>query len=40
MKPGEDNNGSILAIDIGTHTGWALQDHSGCITSGTISFTP
>lgn len=28
----------LLAIDLGTHTGWALRDHSGSVISGAISF--
>jgi hypothetical protein len=30
----------ILALDLGTQTGWALQSHNGIITSGTQSFKP
>jgi Holliday junction resolvasome RuvABC endonuclease subunit len=29
---------SILALDLGTRTGWALADQNGNITSGTASF--
>ena len=29
---------SILALDLGTTTGWALRGHDGMITSGTVSF--
>jgi Holliday junction resolvasome RuvABC endonuclease subunit len=29
---------TILALDLGTQTGWAVQSQSGIITSGTISF--
>jgi Holliday junction resolvasome RuvABC endonuclease subunit len=31
---------TILALDLGTKTGWALLDNTGQITSGTIAFTP
>ena len=31
---------TILALDLGTTTGWAIQDHDGLITSGTASFRP
>jgi hypothetical protein len=31
---------SILALDLGTTTGWALRGHDGLITSGTASFRP
>lgn len=30
----------ILALDLGTTTGWALRGHDGLITSGTASFKP
>jgi len=30
----------ILALDLGTSTGWALRGHDGLITSGTASFRP
>lgn len=30
----------ILALDLGTNTGWALRSHEGLITSGTASFRP
>jgi Holliday junction resolvasome RuvABC endonuclease subunit len=32
--------GSTLALDLGTTTGWALRDNAGLITSGTASFRP
>ena len=32
--------GAILALDLGTTTGWALRAHDGLITSGTVSFRP
>ena len=31
---------SILALDLGTTTGWALRGHDGSITSGTMAFKP
>jgi len=31
---------AVLALDLGTTTGWALRGQDGCITSGTISFKP
>ncbi|MFY9210325.1 MAG: hypothetical protein WAO69_04285 [Aestuariivita sp.] len=31
---------SILALDLGTTTGWAIRDFDGLITSGTVSFKP
>ncbi|MDP3264209.1 MAG: hypothetical protein Q8M59_14740 [Tabrizicola sp.] len=30
----------VLALDLGTTTGWALRGHDGLITSGTASFRP
>ena len=32
--------GSILALDLGTTTGWALSPPGGPIASGTVSFRP
>ncbi len=32
--------GAILALDLGTTTGWAMRGHGGLITSGTVSFRP
>ncbi len=32
--------GAVLALDLGTATGWALSDEYGAITSGTMSFRP
>jgi len=34
------NHRCILALDLGTTTGWALRGHDGLITSGTASFRP
>ena len=31
---------TLLALDLGTSTGWALRGHDGLITSGTASFRP
>ncbi|MBK7024015.1 MAG: hypothetical protein IPH41_11085 [Sulfuritalea sp.] len=31
---------TILALDLGTHTGWALHQLDGTITSGTAHFKP
>jgi hypothetical protein len=31
---------TMLALDLGTITGWALRAHDGLITSGTVSFRP
>ena len=35
-----ENINTILALDLGTTTGWAFQSSSNQITSGTISFEP
>jgi hypothetical protein len=39
MQPPERGR-TILALDLGTTTGWALRGHDGLITSGTVSFKP
>ena len=39
LPPGSPT-GSILALDLGTTTGWALSPLGGFITSGTVSFRP
>jgi hypothetical protein len=31
---------TILALDLGTTTGWAIRSFDGLITSGTVSFKP
>ena len=31
---------TILALDLGTTTGWAIRGYDGLITSGTVSFKP
>ena len=33
-------NRTLLALDLGTTTGWALKSPDGLITSGTVSFRP
>ena len=33
-------NTTVLALDLGTQTGWALRDSTGCITSGSECFRP
>ena len=33
-------NRAMLALDLGTTTGWALHGIDGLITSGTVSFRP
>ena len=32
--------GALLALDLGTTTGWAFRAPDGLITSGTVSFRP
>ena len=39
-SPGDDALTTILALDLGTSTGWALRTGDGLITSGTVSFRP
>ena len=36
----EPSTSSILALDLGTHTGWALRPRDGGIASGTQHFNP
>jgi len=36
----EQKASTILALDLGTTTGWALRGYDGLITSGTASFKP
>ena len=38
--PADVARGALLALDLGTTTGWALRAHDGLITSGTVSFRP
>ena len=33
-------NRCVLALDLGTSTGWAIRGHDGLITSGTVSLRP
>ena len=39
LPPAEPTR-TILALDLGTTTGWAIRDFDGLITSGTVSFKP
>ncbi len=36
----ERDDGTILTLDLGTTTGWALRSPDGYIASGTVSFRP
>jgi hypothetical protein len=38
--PSTDGTGAILALDLGTTTGWAIRTFDGLITSGTVCFRP
>ncbi len=38
--PPPETGRGILALDLGTTTGWALHNADGLITSGTVSFRP
>ena len=40
MPEPTQNPRTILTLDLGTTTGWALHGHDGLITSGTASFRP
>ena len=40
MTQSNEHPRCILALDLGTTTGWALRGHDGLITSGTASFKP
>ncbi|WP_374292956.1 crossover junction endodeoxyribonuclease RuvC [Paenirhodobacter enshiensis] len=40
MTQSNEHPRCILALDLGTTTGWALRSHDGLITSGTASFQP
>jgi Holliday junction resolvasome RuvABC endonuclease subunit len=40
QKTGDEMNMTILALDLGTTTGWALMQADGQITSGSQSFKP
>ena len=37
---GVSDRGSVLALDLGTVTGWAMRDPDGTVASGTMSFRP
>jgi hypothetical protein len=39
-ETGAINRSCILALDLGSTTGWALRSHDGLVTSGTVSFRP
>jgi len=39
MPPAQGHR-TILALDLGTTTGWAIRGFDGLITSGTVSFKP
>ena len=38
--PADVARGALLALDLGTTTGWALRPSDGLIASGTVSFRP
>jgi hypothetical protein len=38
--PSTKSTGAILALDLGTSTGWAVRTFDGLITSGTVCFRP
>ena len=40
MREGSGLLPCILALDLGTSTGWAIRGHDGLITSGTVSLRP
>ena len=40
MTQSENTPPCMLALDLGTMTGWALRGHDGLITTGTASFKP
>ncbi|WBQ11307.1 hypothetical protein L2D01_05865 [Hyphomonadaceae bacterium ML37] len=40
LPPGADAHRTMLALDLGTSTGWALRTPDGLITSGTLSLRP
>jgi len=40
MTQSENTPRCMLALDLGTTTGWALRRHDGLITTGTASFKP
>ncbi|MBF0341347.1 MAG: hypothetical protein HQL95_10360 [Magnetococcales bacterium] len=40
QQNGQDGNGSILALDLGSKMGWALRQADGTVTCGTVEFRP
>ena len=40
MTQSNENPRCILALDLGTTTGWAIRGYDGLITTGTASFRP
>ena len=40
MTQPENTPRCVLALDLGTTTGWAIRGHDGLITTGTASFKP
>ncbi len=40
MTQSENTPRCVLAVDLGTTTGWAMRGHDGLITTGTASFKP
>ena len=40
MTQPENTTRCVLALDLGTTTGWAIRGHDGLITTGTTSFRP
>ena len=40
MTQSNEHPRCMLALDLGTTTGWALRSHEGLITSGTAGFRP
>ena len=40
MTQSDNTPRCMLALDLGTTTGWALRGHDGLITTGTASFKP
>lgn len=40
LMPPAQSHRTVLALDLGTTTGWAIRDFDGLITSGTVSFKP
>ena len=40
LPPNTPMDRTLLAIDLGTTTGWAIRGYDGLITSGTASFKP